>query len=151
MYPPKGIRGFGPRRAIQFGNTNIQDYLANVDDNLLKIIQIENIKAVLDLDRILTIDEIDAFVIGPCDLASSMGKIGKWDDPEVLDTIQSVINKAHAADKRIGVSYGACTYEDILHWRKRGVDLISIAADTDLLLLGAKQLLSQMTEIFASK
>jgi 2-keto-3-deoxy-L-rhamnonate aldolase RhmA len=148
MYPPKGVRGFGPRRAVQFGNMDIQDYLVNVDENLLKIVQIEHIGAVQDLDRILTIKEIDAFVIGPCDLAASMGKIGRWKDSEVIDTIQSVIDKAHAAGKRIGVSYGACTYEDIQRWRERGVDLISIAADTDLLLLGAKQLLNQMTEIF---
>jgi 2-keto-3-deoxy-L-rhamnonate aldolase RhmA len=151
MYPPKGVRGFGPRRAIQFGNVNIQDYLAKVDDNLLKFVQVEHIDAVCDLDRILTINEIDGLVIGPRDLAASMGKIGKWDDSEVSATIQSVIDKAHASGKPIGVSYGACAYEDILSWRNRGVDMISIAADTDLLLLGAKNLLKQMREIFASK
>jgi 2-keto-3-deoxy-L-rhamnonate aldolase RhmA len=151
MYPPKGIRGFGPRRAIQFGNADLRDYLTNIDDNLLKIVQIEHIDAVRDIKRILTIDAIDAFVIGPRDLAASMGNIGKWNDPEVLATIQSVIDKVRAADKPIGVSYGACAYEDILRWRDRGVDMISIAADTDLLLLGAKHLLNQMTEIFVSK
>lgn len=148
MYPPKGIRGFGPRRAVQFGNINIADYINQVDSNLLKFIQIEHIDAIQDLDRILTIGEIDGFVVGPCDLAASMGKIGEWNDSEVLAAIQSVIDKTHAAGKPIGVSYGACNYEDILRWRDRGVDLISIAADTDLLLLGAKRLLNQMTEIF---
>jgi 2-keto-3-deoxy-L-rhamnonate aldolase RhmA len=151
MYPPKGVRGFGPRRAIQFGNLDVQDYLAKVDGDLLKFVQVEHIDAVRDLERILTIEEIDGLMIGPCDLAASMGKIGKWDDPEVLTTIQSVIDKAHAAGMPIGVSYGACAYEDILRWRDYGVDMISIAADTDLLLVGAKSLLEQMKGIFGSE
>jgi 2-keto-3-deoxy-L-rhamnonate aldolase RhmA len=151
MYPPKGVRGFGPRRAIQFGNLDVQDYLNDVDGKLLKFVQVEHIEAVRDLERILTITEIDGLVIGPCDLAASMGKIGKWDDPEVLNIIKLVINKVRSVGKPIGVSYGACTYEDIQGWRDRGVDMLSIAADTDLLLVGAKQLLNQMTEIFTPK
>ncbi len=150
MYPPKGIRGFGPRRAIQFGNIDIQDYLACVDQLLLKFVQVEHIDAVRDLDRILTIEEIDGLVIGPRDLAASMGKIGEWDHPEVSATIQTIIDKVHAAGKPIGLSSGACAYEDIQRWRDRGVDMISIAADTDLLLLGAKNLLEQMREVFAA-
>jgi 2-keto-3-deoxy-L-rhamnonate aldolase RhmA len=151
MYPPKGNRGFGPRRAIQFGNVDIQEYLDNVDNNLLKFIQVEHIAAVRELDRILTIDTIDGLIIGPRDLAASMGKIGKWDDSEVSDVVQLVIDKVHTAGKPIGVSYGACDYDDILRWHERGVDMISIAADTDLLLLGANGLLKQMKEIFVSK
>ncbi len=151
MYPPRGIRGFGPRRVIQFGNLDIQDYFDNIDDRLMKFIQIEHINAVRDLDRILTIDGIEAFVIGPCDLAASMGKIGKWNDAEVSEVIQSVIAKVHAAGKCIAVSYGACAYEDIQRWHDRGVDMISIAADTDLLMLGAKNLLKQMKEVFNQK
>lgn len=151
MYPPRGIRGFGPRRVIQFGNLDIQDYFDNIDDRLMKFIQIEHINAVRDLDRILTVDGVEAYVIGPCDLAASMGKLGKWNDPEVAKVIQSVIAQVHAAGKRIGVSYGACAYEDIQRWRDRGVDMISIAADTDLLMLGAKNVLKQLKEIFNQK
>lgn len=150
MYPPKGIRGFGPRRAIQFGNIKLQDYFARVDQELLKIAQIEHIDAVWDLERILTVDEIDAFIIGPCDLAASMGKIGEWDDQEVLAVYQRVIDRVHAAGKPVGVSYGACSEEVIRQWRDRGVDLISIAADTDLLFLGAKSVLNQLRHIFKS-
>jgi 2-keto-3-deoxy-L-rhamnonate aldolase RhmA len=151
MYPPKGVRGFGPRRAIQFGNLNLQDYLDEVDGKLLKFIQIEHIDAVRDLERILTIDEIDALIVGPCDLTASMGKIGKWDDSEVMNTIQFVIEKVRAAGKPIGVSSGACAYEDILRWRERGVDFMSIAAETDMVLSGAKHLLEQMREVFLAK
>ena len=151
MYPPKGIRGFGPRRAIQFGNIDIQDYIACVDQLLLKFIQIEHIDAVRDLDRILTLDEIDGLVIGPRDLAASMGKIGEWDHPEVSATIQTIIDKVHTVGKPVGLSSGFCSYEDIQRWRDRGVDMLSIAADTDLLLLGAKHLLKQMREIFADR
>jgi 2-keto-3-deoxy-L-rhamnonate aldolase RhmA len=148
MYPPKGVRGYGPRRAIQYGRIPVGHYLTAVDTELLKFIQIEHIDAVRDLDRILTIREIDAFILGPCDLASSMGKIGKWNDPEVVDAIAVLFEKVKAAGKPMGVSFGATTFEDIVSWKKRGADMISIAADTDLLRLGATEVLSQLRKAY---
>lgn len=147
-YPPKGIRGFGPRRAIQYGKISIEEYLSKIDDELLKIIQIEDIEAVKNLDHILTIEDIDVFILGPCDLASSLGKIGQWQDPKVLNTIKTVFKKIKEAGKTVGVSYGAASYEEILGWNKLGADMISIAADTDLLFLGAKGLLKKMKKAF---
>ena len=40
-YPPIGQRGFGPRRAAQYGAISEKDYLENVNDSFLRIIQIE--------------------------------------------------------------------------------------------------------------
>ena len=151
MYPPKGNRGFGPRRAIEFGNKDINEYFKSVDDQLLKLIQIENIHAIEDLDRTLTIDEIDAFILGPCDLAASMGKIGQWKDKEVQKTIDEVFKKVHDSGKKIGVSFGICSREEMEVWKQRGADMISIAADTDYLFQGAKAVLSNLKETFKGK
>lgn len=148
MYPPKGIRGFGPRRPIRYGNVPIGEYLETADSSILKLMQFENVAAYPELDRILSIEDMDALIIGPCDLAASMGHLGDWRNEEVDRMIERVIEKTHAAGKRIGVSYGACSFEDILLWKRRGVDMISIAADTDYLLAGAKTVLCQLQKAF---
>ena len=62
LYPPKGVRGFGPRRAIQFGNISLSDYFRDVDSNTLKILQFENIDALKDLDKILTLQDLDVMI-----------------------------------------------------------------------------------------
>lgn len=148
LYPPKGTRGFGPRRPIQYGNIPINEYLATADSNILKLLQFENIQALKDIDRILGLEALDAIIIGPCDLAASMGCIGDWNNKEVERIINIVIEKCHTAGKRVGVSYGACSYDDIVAWKLRGVDMISVAADTDYLMLGAKSMLCQMKKAF---
>lgn len=151
MYPPKGIRGFGPRRAIQFGLTDLGTYFETIDDELLKLIQIENIHAVEDLEKMLTIEDISAFILGPCDLAASMGKLGAVDDPEVQQTIDYVFKTVHQHHKKIGVSFGACSMEVCATWKQRGADMISIAADTDYLLEGSRNVLRTLSTVFEGK
>ena len=51
-YPPKGNRGWGPRRAMHFGmDMTAQEYIASSDD-VLTILQFENIAAYADLTGI---------------------------------------------------------------------------------------------------
>ena len=148
MYPPKGNRGFGPRRAIQYGRISLDDYYSSVDDDLLKLLQVENISAVEDFERILTVPGIDGFIIGPCDLSASMGHFNDLHHPEVIESMKFVIGKSHEAGIPIGVSFGACRYEDIEFWKEMGVDMISLAADTDHLLRGGEAYLRDMKKVF---
>ncbi len=144
MYPPKGIRGFGPRRAVQFGRISLQDYVSTIDDALLKILQIEHIDAVNDLENIVTIEGIGALVIGPCDLAASMGHLGDTEHPDVTSAIRKTIVTAKDAGIPIGVSIGVCSPEVLHFWIEQGMSMISLATDTDLLFLGASSVLRDL-------
>ncbi len=147
-YPPKGNRGWGPRRAMGFGiSMTAQEYIAQADD-VLTILQFENIAAYDDLDRILSIDGLDVILLGPCDLAASMGHIGDWYHPEVERVVEDLFSRVHRAGKKIGVSYGLCSAEEMRRYRYLGADMISIAADTDFIVQGCKALFSEMKEIF---
>ena len=42
-YPPRGIRGMGARRAINYGLWDKTDYVANMDRYVLTILQIEQL------------------------------------------------------------------------------------------------------------
>lgn len=125
----------------------IQEYLAQYDE-LVRILQIEHIDAVRDLDRILTIPEIDVLLLGPCDLAASMGKIGCWDDSEVQQVLDGVCRKIREAGKKLGVSYGPCDSEMLKRWKARGVDMISISSDANFIAQGSTDTYRQMRAIF---
>lgn len=148
LYPPKGVRGFGPRRAVQFGNISLSDYLDSVDRNLLKILQFEHIAALKDLDKILTLEDVDVIMLGPCDLASSMCHINDWHHPDVDEVVSEVYKKVHQAGKKMGVSFGACPRSEMEYYKNLGTDMLSIAADTDYLYLGAKQVLHDLKQVY---
>ena len=59
---------------------------------------IEHIDAVNAIDSILSVDGIDAYIIGPYDLSGSMGHIGELNHTEVASAIEKVLE----AGKRIG-------------------------------------------------
>ena len=132
--------------AFQYSQVE-QEYIDQADD-VLTILQFENIAAYPDLDRILSIDDLDVILLGPCDLAASMGHIGDWYHPEVDTVVKELFEKTHRAGKKIGVSYGLCTAEEMERYEKLGVDMISIAADTDFIVRGCRDLRKKMGEIF---
>lgn len=86
-YPPAGIRGvaYGVARGADFGLAH--GYLDTVADNLLILCQIETRQAVEAIPDIAAVDGVDALFIGPWDLSGSLGKLGRFDDLEVRDTI----------------------------------------------------------------
>ena len=51
---------------------------------------IENIKAVENLESILSVKGIDALLIGPYDLSSSMGLTAQFDNPKFNTVIQEI-------------------------------------------------------------
>ena len=137
LYPPRGVRGFGPRRSIHYNNLDMSEYLKNAEDDFVRFIQIEHYKAVEEIDRILAIDGLDALVLGPNDLASSIGLIGEAIHPNVLELSKHAIAQAKKAGIPIGVSIGP-NQEAIDIWRGLGVDYFSCGDDISFLHQGAK-------------
>lgn len=105
-YPPRGARGFGPIRGIDFGGMALSDYLASADEKTLVIVQVEHRQGVENLDSILDVDGVDSICIGPMDLSGSFGKLGQVGDPEVADAIDTICRKVKASDKLLGVATG---------------------------------------------
>jgi 4-hydroxy-2-oxoheptanedioate aldolase len=69
-YPPRGIRSFGPVRAVYYAGL---DYFAYAHQEVCCIPQIETTTALENLDDILSVDGVDAAYIGPMDLSISLG------------------------------------------------------------------------------
>lgn len=126
LYPPDGIRGFGPLRAVKYGKIDTMDYIHERSRDIWKIIQIEHIDAVNDLDRILAVEGISAIIIGPCDLSGSLGLLGQTMHPKAKGCYENVAKKCKHANIPFGVStgYDPNRKEQIDYWIELGVNLL---------------------------
>ncbi len=115
-YPPKGNRGFGPIRANHFGLMPVQEYLDQADDALFKIMQVEHVNAVNNLEEILAVEGVDGIVIGPFDLSGSIDILGQLDNPKNKELIRKTFEICRKAGKPYGISAVA--------GHKKGMDVV---------------------------
>jgi len=150
LYPPKGIRGFGPRRASAYGMIGGDEYLKNVESSFWRIMQIEHAEAVKNLDEILKVDGVDTIVVGPNDLSGSVGLLGQTRHPEVMALLDEIAEKCNKAGKPFGTSIGyhKQTVED---WKRRGTAWIACGGDSGYIFEAGMNTLNNVKEIFGAK
>ena len=135
QYPPIGIRGSGPSRLWEYGDTigtlgtaRDVNYTTNI------IVQLETVSAVENIDAILAeaADFVDMFFIGPGDLSMDMGIFGQNTNPRLVDTIMMLREKTRAAGKRLGIFAG--NFQAAQNWYEKGFDMTII--NSELALMG---------------
>lgn len=89
QYPPKGRRGVGLARAQGYGG-GFEAYKVWLEKEAVVIVQIEHIKAVENLESILSVDGVDGFIVGPYDLSGSLGVPGIFDHPLMQQAIERI-------------------------------------------------------------
>jgi len=76
-------------RAANYGVTQTPpEYFAAVERHTLAMAMIEDTEALENLESIAQVDHLDAFFIGPGDLAMSMGVPGRADHPSVQTEVR---------------------------------------------------------------
>jgi 4-hydroxy-2-oxoheptanedioate aldolase len=133
-YPPRGDRLWGPFHAPFRWGVSMPDYMASADDDMICMVTIEHVEAVNRIDEIMAVPGIDIAVIGPGDLATSIGKRGQPDDPEVL----ALMARAEAGILKSGVPIGgvARTAEQANRMIDRGYLALALGFDWSLLSRG---------------
>jgi len=131
-YPPAGTRGSAYQvvRGASYG-IGAPDYRETAADNLLIICQIESRLAVENIDAIAAVDGVDMLLIGPNDLAGTIGRLGQLDHPEVTALVERAERGIQQAGRKLGsIAFAGRTFQDMFD---RGYDLI--AASTDMTLM----------------
>lgn len=107
-YPPLGKRGLGPVRAADYmqGRMSQAEYVEFANQQTLVFPQIEDIEAVKQLDKLAQVEGIDGFIIGPRDLAMSMGFYDGPGHDEVKKVIDDVFDTVLGAGLVIGTVAG---------------------------------------------
>jgi 2-keto-3-deoxy-L-rhamnonate aldolase RhmA len=144
-YPPEGVRGFGPRRPSGFGARGGPDFCKAANQTIITIVQIEQAEALRNLAEILAVPGLTSIVVGPNDLAASLGYTGQPRHPEVLRAIESVIAQARTANVPMGIAVGDDP-DLLVEWVDKGVNWLAVAADYGLLVRVASQLAGRVRE-----
>ena len=87
-WPPAGTRGVGFSRANLFGK-NFEVYREEAQEPLL-VAMIEHTRAVDNLEKILSVEGLDAILIGPYDLSASIGATAQFEEPKFIATIERI-------------------------------------------------------------
>jgi 2-keto-3-deoxy-L-rhamnonate aldolase RhmA len=140
-YSPEGARGVGLARAHGYGLA-LAEYLARANDEIAVVVQAENIRAVENIEAIVRVQGVDAVLLGPYDLSASLGRMGKIDDPVVVDAIEHVTKTCERAGMPLG--YFGVHAAAVRPYAERGFTLIVAGVDTLLLAGAAKELLTRL-------
>lgn len=140
-YPPVGTRGFGPRWLLLAGE-DLPEYNRNANDEILVIVQIETVEAMNNLEAIVTTPGVDAYMIGPADLANSLGFPGDFGNPAVEQAISSICERA----AKLGVPgfYAPAPAEICLRRIEQGFRAVCLGSDINFLRLGAQAALEKL-------
>ncbi|MGD9858013.1 MAG: HpcH/HpaI aldolase/citrate lyase family protein [Planctomycetaceae bacterium] len=140
-YAPVGARGVGLGRAHGYG-LRFQEYMDKANDEVVVIVQAEHADAVKNIQEMAAVPGIDAILLGPYDLAASLGKMGQINDPEVTGAIDRVTAACRQANLPLGI-FGI-TADSLRPYMDQGYSLIVASVDTLFLGGAAKSMLSQL-------
>jgi 2-dehydro-3-deoxyglucarate aldolase len=130
-YPPQGTRSVGIGRAHGYGG-RFNEYVAQANGETVVMVQVEHVRAVENLEQILTVEGIDAVFIGPYDLSASMDLVGQLDHPQVQAALGRVreVCLAH----KMPLAIFTVSAERVETYLGQGFTLIALSGDT--LMLG---------------
>ncbi len=100
-YPPRGTRGAATAsRAAFYGVTqSAAEYLRRANEETMFVPLLEDREVLGVLPEVVGVDGVDVVLIGPADLALSMGIPGGWSDPRVQAEVDRIAQAAHAAGR----------------------------------------------------
>jgi 2-keto-3-deoxy-L-rhamnonate aldolase RhmA len=133
LYPPQGVRGFGPRRPSRYGRLSGPSFCRRLNEEMICILQIEHIDAIRQIDEIVAVPGISSLVIGPNDLSGSMGHMGEPRHPEVVRSIEAVLESAGRRNLPVGIGMGADP-KLANEWIEKGMRWVALGSDFALLL-----------------
>ena len=141
LYAPEGRRGVGLARAHGYG-LNFQEYVESANQEITVIVQAEHAEAVENIEQIVQVDGIDAVLLGPYDLAASLGKMGQVDDPEVTGAIDRIT----AACQEVGLPLGifGVSADAIRPYIEKGYNLVVAGTDTIFLASAGGRMLGDL-------
>lgn len=137
-----GTRGVaGLVRAGHYGTD--RTYVGRANDEACAILQIESKEAVDNLDEIVAVPGVGCLFIGPADLSASLGHLGDANHPEVLSTIDHVIEVATTAGIPTGIF--ASTVEEAETFAGKNVFMVGLHSDVEWLARGIRDMRAKLS------
>lgn len=132
MFPPLGQRGCSVNKGQNdFMAQDPFEFTEEANRENLIILQIERRKAVEDIEDLLSVPGVGATIIGPNDLALSLG--ARSDDmlATLEEPIQHVLDACLARGIPCGIHIGNLQW--LAEWQRRGMQLLCYSTDINFL------------------
>jgi 2-keto-3-deoxy-L-rhamnonate aldolase RhmA len=132
MFPPLGKRGCSVNKGQNdFQSQNTFDFAEQANRENLIILQIERREAVEHIEELLSVPGVGGAIIGPNDLALSLGR--RSDD--MLASLEEPIQHVLDACLKLGVPCGIhiAHLEWLAEWQRRGMLLLGYSTDINFL------------------
>lgn len=129
-YPPLGKRSYSGGANTHYGPSgNHAQNMKEQNERTITIVQIETLQGVENIDEILSVEGIDAAIVGPCDLGISINNPDNVMDPQELALIEKVIKSCKCHQKAFGIIGGI----QLLKHFKEDIDILVSAIDTNII------------------
>ena len=130
-FPPEGKRGVGFSRSNLFGKKFKQSIKSRIKPIIIAMI--ESKEGVKNLSEILKVKGLDAILIGPYDLSSSLKITGKFNHPKFKSVINEIKTKAKNKKIPVGIHVLETKLKNVKSYLKKGFKFIPYGTDAHLL------------------
>lgn len=139
-YPPDGTRSWGPRRTSWIGDST--EYARRANASIAVFTQVETAEAVENLDEILAVPGLAGVMVGPSDLAISLGYGDDRNNSAVINVIQQVLDRC--LEMNLVFGFFAGNADQGRYWLERGARLVTCSSDLSFVASGATELASSL-------
>ena len=144
-YYPLGQRGMALRRAhSNFVKKDVTEITKSANEKTLIIIQIESKRAIDNLNELLSVEGVDAALIGPNDLSQSLGIPGRTNHPTEIEYISKMVKICEKHNVASGIHLGSV--EALKKWIKEGIRLIVVSNDISMIVDTGTKLVRELKE-----
>ena len=145
-YPPLGRRTYGVNRAQAYG-FDFEEYIHNWNETSTFMIQIESIMGVDNIEQLLAFDEVDGVMVGPLDIAGSLGVPGQTTHPLVIEASRKVIAACERHGKSCGTQVADTTPDTVKALFDLGYNYAILGSDLFVLWKWAAQMQEMMKKM----
>jgi 4-hydroxy-2-oxoheptanedioate aldolase len=127
-YPPEGVRGLAvSTRAGHQSLHTMAEHLERARRETVVIAQIEDRRAIEWSRGIAATPRMDAVWVGPSDLSMSLGHPGELTHPEVVGSVDAIVEGVNGAD-RAALCVLVDSEDEVAAWKARGATVALFAA-----------------------
>jgi 2-dehydro-3-deoxyglucarate aldolase/4-hydroxy-2-oxoheptanedioate aldolase len=138
-FPPTGIRGFGLTTAsVNYETATFPQIIDHFNQQTVVVLQIETRRALEAREELLSVQGIDAVMVGPADLSISLGVPGEFEHPMMVEAMENIRDSCI----RHGVAPGTQTRTLKLarFWKDRGMRFLGCSSETGMLMEKAQEI-----------
>ncbi len=146
-YPPVGNRGYaGGANTNYRASGNHKNNMKEINESEISIAQIETELGIKNIEEIISVEGIDAAIIGPADLAISLGIPGDY----LNSTEIEAINKVVSVCKKYKKGFGIIGKLNLIEKYKNEINFLITKTDVDIIRDGFARSVKDFDDLYIS-